>query len=251
MKFGSGSPSSLNDRMLSSVASVTWGVLLEYVASIVIALVVAAVLRASVCTTQGSGVSCDCQAGAIGLRCEGSVTELARYEFSALSGITNNVFPLGVSTSVLLASPLSRGTLIEPALATGQFASSGWTIGATAPVEGEWVGFSLAPSPGRLLTLTSITFPDSRTGTGPQSAVIRSSLTGQTNLVGPYFVSNSATTMRTIVFDPPLVTSQAVTLQILPYGATHSLGTYRLGDFIQTSSTNRLVVKGGVTDATP
>ena len=204
-----------------------------------------------VCTAPAGVVSCSsCPAGKYGLRCEEGEASLANYQFNGLTATPAAVIATSVDAD-LGASDLSRDVNISATSGTNVFASIAWATGATGPQIGEVITITLTPTADRLLTLTGVSFPASASAQGPTTIVVRSSLTGGTNLGGPTTPLTTTAVAYTYTFATPIVTSVPVTLQIFAWGATSGAGSFRLGDGTVAAATNKLVVRGAVTDATP
>jgi hypothetical protein len=101
----------------------------------------------------------------------------ATYDFSAVSTSSGTIDPTPPPTVVglTLGSFAAVGVSANPG-AAGRFTFSGWNNTTPGLDQNRFYEVTLAPSPGNLLNLDSISFGVRRSGTGPRDFSIRSSM---------------------------------------------------------------------------
>ncbi len=109
----------------------------------------------------------------------------ATYDFSAVTTSTGTIDPTPPPTVVgmTLGSFAAVGLAANPS-AAGRFTFSGWNNTTPGLDQNRFYEVTLAPSPGNLLNLDSISFGVRRSGTGPRDFSIRSSVNDYASTLG-------------------------------------------------------------------
>ena len=103
---------------------------------------------------------------------------LGQYSFTGCLS-TNDAFPVDAQPAAGRFGDYQRGPAVGSPLPvlTSYFVGDDWPLPAAVDTNA-WLGFTLTPSPGYVLTITNLTFLDSRTRPGPSNWVLRSSIDG-------------------------------------------------------------------------
>ncbi|MBL7816216.1 MAG: T9SS type A sorting domain-containing protein [Saprospiraceae bacterium] len=169
---------------------------------------------------------------------------LALWEFDSQTSATTTPTNGTVSDATW-----SAGTITYPAgnssVATDKAIS---TTGFNTPSlnANKYLQFTISPNNNYAMSLGSISFYEQRSGTGPTSWVLRSSLDGYANDLNAPSPSTTSTTFGTtpqsvnLGIDFQYITT-SVTFRIYAYGASSSAGTWRIDD---------LSVEGTMSDVT-
>jgi hypothetical protein len=154
------------------------------------------------------------------------------YDFTGEPG--NQASTAASSASVpanLTAAPLTRGPEIGANAGAGSINSNSWN---TSTLDlGAYYSFGVTPAAGFTANLTSLSYIERRSGTGPTSFVIRSSADGFASNLFSYSLLASNTNDTPESFSLGGISSlqnlnTAITLRIYGFGASAAGGTYRL-----------------------
>jgi hypothetical protein len=150
---------------------------------------------------------------------------VARFDFSGQPGdqpaTPGSVFGTGVTVS-----DLTRGPALAPEPGENSMNGSGWNSPALNPLA--YYSFTVTPDAGLAVTLNDLTFADYRSGDGPTSAAVRTSVD---NFAGNVFTfaPDELQTARLFAFGPAYTNlTGPVTVRIYAWGAGSAAGTYRL-----------------------
>jgi len=157
-----------------------------------------------------------------------TTTDLVLFTFDGAVGTEVTQTP--VSVNPLLMSPVTfaRGSGVSPSAASMAFGSNGWNTTAAIDLS-DYVTFTLAPAASHTLTLQSLKFDLQRSGSGPDSWAVRSSLD---NYATDVTTGALATASSFVSFTVPLGAAFAnlttpVTFRIYGYHAGGGAGTLR------------------------
>ncbi|MEQ1606899.1 MAG: kelch repeat-containing protein [Pyrinomonadaceae bacterium] len=152
----------------------------------------------------------------------------------ATQGLPNSPAPTSVSPSNVASnvtfSTLTRGSGLSLSGAANAFSSSNWT-GAASPDANDYYEFTIAPNAGYQFSASELRIGLQRSGTGPTSAVVRSSLDGYTANIGSVISVPTSTGTFTINLSTTTGLQNSVspvTVRIYGYGASNSVGTMRV-----------------------
>jgi Bacterial Ig-like domain/Secretion system C-terminal sorting domain/Endonuclease/Exonuclease/phosphatase family len=174
-------------------------------------------------------------------------SDLLTWESSGLVGnetsFSSNSNILGVGTAVI-----TRGAGLSVATNANRINATNWAISATvdAAVTGnKYFEFTITPNTGKKITVSQFVFNYERSGTGPSSLTVRSSVDGYVNNLGS--VAGLAQTISSAnIINITGITdiATAITFRIYGFNAT---GTGGSGGF-ENAAGNDFIVKGAVTD---
>jgi hypothetical protein len=156
--------------------------------------------------------------------------DLAKWDFSGLTGAAASAPVTTTDAAVQTASPITRGGGLTTASFTAALSSSDWTSAGTRD-ETDFYQFSITPVPGSLLDLDVLHFSEARSATGIALFEVRSSLDNFAAAIGSAVTVPDDTASRDhsiplgAAFDS--VAGQ-VTFRIYGYAAEGSTGTWRL-----------------------
>lgn len=131
-------------------------------------------------------------------------------------------------------SPFSR-VGVNTNAGTGVFNNRDWNTGASIDTS-QYVEFTIAPTSGNALDLTSVTFGSQRSGTGPSSARIASSLNNFAS--GFDFAPPTAIANTTWDFADVTNITAPVTFRIYGWGGTSAAGTLRFDNVAVAGAVN-------------
>jgi len=164
---------------------------------------------------------------------------LGVYTFTGLPGDEASV-PVDVQPSNATLDPITRGSGLTPNAGDNSINSRAWSP-ATVLDPSDYYQFGVTAGSGQVLNLGSLEFSDRRSNTGPTDVDVRFSLDNfaTSQSVGSYSLGD--TDNHRELFDLTAFNSLAnltstATFRIFAFGATSTLGTYRLG--IDASSAN-------------
>jgi len=148
---------------------------------------------------------------------EGEVVTPAFVDPTVTAG--NAVFGTGVGN---ISFPSGNGS-------TDAFSANAWSQGARDV--NDYIEFTITPTSGNLLNLTSIVFSERRSGTGPSEFEVRSSLDGFSTVLDSGAIPDD-TAWRTQNADISSLTGIATSISIRIYGfnAEGPTGTWRFDD---------------------
>jgi hypothetical protein len=130
---------------------------------------------------------------------------------------------------------------------TGYVSSKAWNV--TSEDLTKYWEFTLTAASGFNISVTSVTLRMRRSGTGPPSINLRSSVDGYGADIGGTQNLSSADTYTTIAFTGLTLSSSSITFRVYAWGATGSGGTLRIGDGADSSLD--IDVQGAVMSTTP
>ena len=174
--------------------------------------------------------------------------DLARWDFSVLSGAAVSAPVTSTDPSVQSAGDVTRGAGLTAASNNGAFSSSGWT-GGSAPDANDCYQFSITPAPGNILDIDTLHFAEARSATGIAMFEVRSSLDNFASVIDVAVAvpDDTATRDHSIALGTAFdEISAPVTFRIYGYAAEGSTGTWRL---INHSVQLGLVLEGSATPA--
>ncbi len=172
------------------------------------------------------------------------------YDFTAEAGTQTSTAATAASVpSNLTAAAVSRGSGITPNAGVRSINSANWTTGASIDVN-DYYTFGVTPSAGNTISLTSLAFTDQRSGTGPNSFQVRSSVDGFASALFTYSLPGTTSSQS---FNLGSISSlqnvvSGVAFRIYGFGATGTAGTYRITSL---SAGNGLVLGGTLNAITP
>jgi hypothetical protein len=165
--------------------------------------------------------------GVIGLMALSVTAPLGKYTFEGESTLAPSSVNSAIEVSTFANS--GAGTFVQGNLGSlNSYSASGWNSNSLSSLQ-SFFQFQVTPKAANVLTLAQILFDQRRSGTGPKSWILRSSLDGfRTNLV------NSATPVAD-KWNTEIVTlpsqfenlTKAVTFRLYGYDAEKT-GTWRL-----------------------
>lgn len=157
---------------------------------------------------------------------------LVLYDFSTASGTQSSVAPI-LLTSGITATDFTRGPGLTAQAATGAMNSSGWTT-ALPTIESDYFVFSLSPVDHHTMTISSFSFSERRSLTGPRAFEIRSSLDSFASAISGTLQSlpdNDLVRLHSFSLTPAFASlAGPVEFRIYGYLAESSLGTWRIGN---------------------
>ncbi|WP_161627689.1 lamin tail domain-containing protein [Eisenibacter elegans] len=152
------------------------------------------------------------------------------YNFSGLAGEAPQVdVPPGQPANGT-ATPIVRSANLGSASSSNQFAANQWGSGATIDLT-KYFSFSIQANSGFVMTLNTLNFTLTYTGTGPSRWVVRSSLDGFANNIGDEIVSSGTGSIHSITLPiafANIAASTNVEFRIYGYGASGTTGAGRL-----------------------
>ncbi|MBL8816723.1 MAG: hypothetical protein JNL58_11885 [Planctomyces sp.] len=161
-----------------------------------------------------------------------SMAGLVLYDFSTATGAQTSVSPI-LLTDDLTASSFTRGPGLVTQTASGAMNASGWSTGAVDPAADYFV-FTIGPESGRRMSVTSMSFSERRSLTGPRRMELRSSLSGfSESITGTLFELPDNDFVRLHNFALPsefLDLSVAVEFRLYGSAAEQTSGTWRVGN---------------------
>jgi Lamin Tail Domain len=171
-------------------------------------------------------------------------SQILTFEFAGLDGNE----PSAVSNFNdlnLTSSTISRGSGITSTNNGDRFNSTGFSTGSLDI--NDYVGFDVSPNNGCSFSITSIVMLHQRSGTGPKSFELRSSVDNFTNALGSIATIPDVTTTQTTTFTFSLIDiASSTTFRIYAYNAEGAGGTWGPGD-----GTGNDIVVNGSTSCTP
>jgi len=169
--------------------------------------------------------------------------QLVTFDFVGLVGneitVASNSNSAGVQPSAI-----SRGPGVSATANADRFNSTGWTINSTLDPT-DYLEIVLKPVTGYVLNVSSITIQHQRSGTGPVSFVLRTSLDAYSNDATNVIVLGSdPTTTQTSVFNflNSLQLISETRIRLYAYSAESGIGTWGPGD----GTGNDIIVTGSV-----
>jgi hypothetical protein len=145
----------------------------------------------------------------------------------------NNTIPSTRDANVA-ETPFARSAAVTFNMGDGRFNSKDWAT-ATSVDLSKYVSFTFNPNSGYQATLTSLSFANQRSGTGPTTFEVRSSVDDYATAFLTGTVVGTAknlpvTGMLTSTGYTNIQATTGVTFRIYAYGATSTIGTYSVDD---------------------
>lgn len=166
-------------------------------------------------------------------------SQLLTFEFVGIAGsevtVNSNTNATGVQ-----ASTISRGAGVTASGNGDRYNSNGWST--TTLDLTDYVEFTITPQSLYFLNITNIVVSHQRSGTGPVSFVMRTSLDGYAsnatniNTIGDV----TATQTSTFTFSSAINTTTAVGIRLYGYASEGAAGSWGPGDFLG----NDIIVNG-------
>ncbi|MBU3927232.1 MAG: hypothetical protein KKB74_05455, partial [Bacteroidetes bacterium] len=166
-------------------------------------------------------------------------SQILTFEFSALAG--NEVSAASNTNDAnLSSSTITRGSGVTSGLNGGRFNSLNWTTSSSIDAN-DYVEFTITPNPGYQFSVSSIYMQHQRSGTGPVSFALRSSIDGYaTDLGGVHTIGDVTATQNYTFTFTQTDQSVSVTYRIYAYSAEAGTGTWGPGD----GAGNDIIVNG-------
>lgn len=191
---------------------------------------------------------------ACGFATSAANAQLGTYDFTSKPGNQTSE-PVVSNPAGATFSDLVRGSGITASAAVNSFSATGFTTNTTIDLT-DYFGFTITPSAGQSLNLTSLAFSERRSGTGITTIGVRTSLDGFGANIATFTVPDDTLSRRQTVNFTGAFTglTSAVTIRIYGYGAEAAGGTWRLGIASGADNPNNvpanLVVNGTITPTT-
>ena len=140
-------------------------------------------------------------------------------------------WPTSSEANGVMPSAITRGPGVTAVANADRFNSKNWTTAPT-PDLNDYLEFTITPSDGYSVTISTLTLQHQRSVTGPRSFVIRTNLdafaTNATNEVTVPDVNSNLTS--TFNFATTITTSSPVIIRIYAYNAEATTGTWGPGE---------------------
>lgn len=167
----------------------------------------------------------------------GVSAQMLTFNFDGLAGneisATSNSNVAGITNAVITRTGLTAAANAD------RFNSNNFPTTAVIDVN-KYLSFSVTPSPGNVVGISSIIVSWQRSGTGPQALELRSSLDGYTATLGTV-ATNTGTSTITSTFTFSNASNSAINFRLYFYNASSTTGTAGPGDF---PSGNDIIVNG-------
>jgi hypothetical protein len=172
-----------------------------------------------------------------------SFAQLLSFDFGGIAG--NEPFVASVFNAPgVQPSSISRGAGITASTNADRFNSFGWTTNLALDAT-DYLEFTIAPSAGHTLTVTSIIVSHQRSATGPTRFLLRTDRDGFNAVASNLVVAPDMTTTRTDTFtllSPPTI-SAPLTIRLHASAAESSTGSWGPGD----SGGQDIIINGIIT----
>lgn len=159
-----------------------------------------------------------------------SFAQLLSFDFGGIAGNEASVASVFNAPGVQPSS-IIRGPGITASTNADRFNSFGWTTNLALDAA-DYLEFTIAPSAGHTLTVTSIIVSHQRSSTGPVRFLLRTDRDGFNAAASNLIIVPDATTTRTDTFTllSPLAISAPLTIRLHGSAAESSTGTWGPGD---------------------
>ncbi len=191
---------------------------------------------------------------ACGMLVSAAHAQLATYTFTGSPGDQASE-AVDANPACATFGDIARGAGVTAGTAANSISSTGWTTTATIDLT-DYYGFTITPTVGQTLNLTSLAFSERRSATGIGTIGVRSSLDGFAANIATITVPDDVLVRRqTINFGAAFTgITNAITIRIYGYAAEQAAGTWRLGTSGGTDNPNNfpanLQVSGSITSGT-
>ena len=160
-----------------------------------------------------------------------SNAQVAAFDFQGLAGNEASDVADIVDPQIISPVTITRAG-VTPSANSGRFTSTNWATTTSVDLT-KYLEFTLAPIANAVLSVSSINLKHKRSGTGPLSFELRSSINNYTTSIGGNVTVPDVITNQTSDFTGLSITStSAVTFRIYAYSAqgTTGAGSWGLGD---------------------
>lgn len=172
-----------------------------------------------------------------------SFAQLLSFDFAGIAGNEPSVVSV-LNAPGVQPSSISRGPGVTASANADRFNSFGWTTNLALDAT-DYLEFTIAPSAGHTLTVTSIIVSHQRSATGPTRFLLRTDRDGFNAVASNLVVSPDVTTTRTDTFtllSPPVI-SAPLTIRLHASAAESSTGSWGSGD----SGGQDIIINGVIT----
>ena len=155
---------------------------------------------------------------------------------TATNPSAENPFNTGEYTNTggidLTNSFLTRSSALTASSAADRFSATNFTI-ATTPDTTKYFALTLTPTSGSVIDFTSLSISLQRSGTGPTSFSVRSSLDSYGTDIATGTLSGTAAVTYTVDLSATTFNaiSSAITFEVFEYGGSSTAGTGSINDF--------------------
>jgi hypothetical protein len=156
-------------------------------------------------------------------------SSLSIFTFTGASGDETN-FPPDTQPVNITIGNIERGSNLLPQTFADAFNARNWTLLST-PQNEFFYQFTIDAEPGYAFDITSIELDHRRSGTGPVSWVVRSSVDGYITDIGGFFSTPTEDiwfTNQEVNFGAAVQGETSATIRIYAYNATGGLGTWAI-----------------------
>jgi predicted extracellular nuclease len=159
------------------------------------------------------------------------VSELVVYSTQGLPGNQSST-PATTVLAGVSATDISRGPALGANGGNNSMNSNGWSTEAVFSADsGAYLSWTIAPEAGTL-TLSEVRLLQLRSGTGPRTIELRSSLDGFSAPLASFSPNDSFPPAPIALSFAPLVSAGPLELRLYGYGATSANGTFRVADVV-------------------
>ncbi len=164
--------------------------------------------------------------------------QIATFSFSGSVGTETTIAPNSQPSNAVVSS-MSRGTgLTATSTGADTFVGVSWTTSASIDAN-DYFQFSITPSGGYSMNLTSLSLSERRSGTGIRTWEIRSSVDNYASALGTFSVpddTNTRTGQSVTLSSGFSSLTTATTFRIYGYSAEAAGGTWRIDDVVLNGS---------------
>jgi hypothetical protein len=156
--------------------------------------------------------------------------QIITFSFSGNTG-DEATWPSSTAATGIEPSLISRGAGVTAAAHADRFNSTGWTTGTTLNVA-DYIEFTITPSTGYAVNISSIEIHHRRSSAGPRRFLIRTGLDGFTTNATTELIIPDVNTQQnsTFVLLAPINTTSPVTFRIYAYAAETAAGSWGPGE---------------------
>lgn len=159
-----------------------------------------------------------------------SQTAIVTFDFAGLSGNESSANSNSSHASVVNPSNITRGTGLIADDNADRFNSRSFSQNSSIDLS-DYLQLTITPTTNYTINISQISIQSQRSGTGPQSFIIRTSVDNYTsdasNLIS---ITSIATVSSSFNLITSITSTLAVTIRIYGYGASHGNGTWGPGD---------------------
>lgn len=164
--------------------------------------------------------------------------QVATYNFSGATGSQTSQ-PVTSKDPNSTASDITRGSGVTATSGSGSINATGWT--SSAQDANDYYEFTLTPASGYQLNITGISFSARRSAAGPPNYLLTYAIAGNETTITTGTLSTTTSTSISPAF--VLSTPQTVRFRIYAWGASNSVGTFRLDNTLTVSASVPLPVR--------